>query len=334
MKYPYRDVDILILLPCPMKAAFGRLANEISIDYAQKQGRRVSMLPVSAMDLEVIGDLMSIQDPDDFPSVMIVPSMGFPCTESFKKRFRRRDCFQTILDQNNPTFRKYDFYDPEGIYDVIGMNPVAFSCDRTYHPDLEAPRSWEALLTDPQYHRMVGMPGREDSGFQEHPMLAAYQLHGEDGVIALAKTARSCLMPAEMVRLAGARRDIAPPVSILNFAMAKAAGQKSRFTEFIWPEDGVYAGPMLMLTRVNASDDTKALAKRIVGQETAAAFRIGGFYSSADPEPLGDGEIFWLGWDFLEKTDMPALAARLVNLTMQHCDIIHATQALKGVCQT
>lgn len=188
------------------------------------------------------------------------------------------------------------------------------------------------MLHDSQYCRMVGMPGRETSGFQDFPIMAAYHLYGEDGVRALAHTARSCLLPAEMVRMAGSRRDIAPPIGILNFAMAKAAGQKNRCTEFIWPEEGVYAGPMLMLTRKTASEKARALAKQIIGPETAAAFRVGGFYSAADPEPLGEGNVFWFGWDFLEKTDISELSARLSRLMMENCDLVHAGQAMKKGC--
>lgn len=332
MKYNYSTIDFMVLLPCPMKGAFGRLANQIAIRFAKETGERISFLPLSAMDPEIIRDLMSIQNPDDFPAVMMIPGMGFPCTERFKKMFRDTGCFESILKQTNPSFRKYGFYDPKGYYDVVGMNPIAFFCDRTYHPELTPPRSWDVLLHDPQYCRTVGMPGRETSGFQDFPIMAAYHLYGEDGVRALARTARSCLLPAEMVRMAGSRRDIAPPIGILNFAMAKAAGQKNSCTEFIWPEEGVYAGPMLMLTRKTASEKARALAKQIVGPETAAAFRVGGFYSASDPEPLGEGNVFWFGWDFLEKTDIPALSARLSRLMMENCDLVHAGQALKKGC--
>ena len=332
MKYNYSAADFMVLLPCPMKGAFGRLANQITIRFEKETGERVSFLPLSAMDPEIIQDLMSIEDPDDFPAVMMIPGMGFPCTERFKKKFRDAGCFESILEQTNPTFQKYGFYDPRGCYDVVGMNPIAFFCDRTYYQELTPPRSWETLLHDAQYQRMVGMPGRETTGFQDFPVMAAYHLYGEEGVRALAKTARSCLLPAEMVRMAGSRRDIAPPIGILNFAMAKAAGQKNSHTEFIWPEEGVYAGPMLMLTRKTASEKARALAKQIVGTETAAAFRVGGFYSAADPEPLGPGEIFWFGWDFLENNDMPALSARLSRLMMENCSLIPVGQTLKERC--
>ena len=332
MYYDYKSVDFLVLLPCPMKAGFGRIANQIAIRFAKETGESVTFLPLSAMDGQIMQELMSIQDPDDFPAVMMIPGMGFPYSESFKKRFRDAGCFESIMDENNDTLKQFGYYDPKHFYDVIGLGSIAFFSDRTYHRDLVVPRSWEQLLTDPQYHQMVGLPGRETTGFQDGACMAAYYLKGEDGVHALAKTARSCLLPAEMVRTAGSRRDIAPPVGILNYAMAKAAGQKNQYTEFIWPEDGLFATPITMLTRKSAPEKARALARQIAGPETANAFRMGGFYSAADSHPLGDGKIFGFSWDFLEKTDIPALSGRLLKIMADNCDLVSAKAAENEVC--
>lgn len=38
MKFDYKNIDFLVLLPCPMKAAFGISANQISIEYAARTG--------------------------------------------------------------------------------------------------------------------------------------------------------------------------------------------------------------------------------------------------------------------------------------------------------
>lgn len=330
MKYDYKSTDFMVLLPCPMKAAFAKLANEITIRYAKETGQAVSFLPLSAMDPEIARELASIEDPDDFPAVMMIPGMGFPFTEKFKKKYRDTGCFESILDSRNPMLEQYGFYDPQKKYDVIGIGPLAFFCDRTYHPELDPPRSWEALLNDPQYHRMVGLPGRESTGFQDGPLMAAYRLYGEDGVLALARSARSCLLPAEMVRMAGSRRLVAPPVGILNYSMAKAAGQKNKDTEFIWPKDGLFATPVTMLTRKSAPEKARALAKRIVGPETAAAFRIGGFYSASDPEPLGSGRIFGPGWDLIEQSNIPELSGRLAMLMNENCHLVDQRNTIEA----
>lgn len=332
MKYDYKNIDFLVLLPCPMKAAFGKVANQIAIRYAEETGEPINFLPASAMDEVLIRDLMSIRDPEDFPAVMMIPGLGFPYTSEFKKRFRDKECFESILQETNPLFIETGLYDPRHIYDIVGLSSIAFFADLTYYPDMEPPMSWKALLTDPQYQRMVGMAGRETVGFQDFPIMAAYQLFGEEGVVALARAARSCLLPAEMVRMAGSHRDIAPPVGILNYNMAKAAGQKSSKTMFIWPKEGLFAGPITMLTRKSASEKARNFAKILVGPETAAAFRIGGFYSAADTTSLGEGKVFWHGWDFIENNDVPRLSASLCQKMYENCDIVFAKEALKEVC--
>ena len=312
-----------------MKAAFGIIANQISMEYSERTGQKVNFLPVSGMDTDVLRDLMSIENAEDFPAVMMIPGMGIPYSKRFMERFRNSDCFESILDETNPTFKECGFYDPKHIYDIIGISPIAFFADRSYHPEMDVPRSWKQLLYDPQYTQMVGMPGRENAGFQDFPIMAAYHLFGEEGVLRLANTARSCLLPAEMVRMAGSRHDLAPAVGILNYSMAKAAGQKNSKCEFVWPEEGIFAGPITMLTRKSAPRKSRELAKEIVGVRTAGAFRIGGFYSAADTEPLGNGKIIWHGWDFIENNDINALSARLCRMMYENCNLVRVSEALK-----
>lgn len=329
MKFDYKNIDFLVLLPCPMKAAFGIIANQISMEYAERTGEKVNFLPVSGMDTDVLRDLMSTENAEDFPAVMMIPGMGIPYSKRFMERFRNSGCFESILDETNPTFKECGFYDTKHTYDIIGISPIAFFADRSYHPEMDVPRSWKQLLYDPQYTRMVGMPGRENAGFQDFPIMAAYHLFGEEGVLRLANTARSCLLPAEMVRMAGSRHDLAPAVGILNYSMAKAAGQKNSKCEFVWPEEGIFAGPITMLTRKSAPRKSRELAKEIVGVRTAGAFRIGGFYSAADTEPLGNGKIIWHGWDFIENNDINALSARLCRMMYENCNLVRVSEALK-----
>lgn len=262
MKFDYKKIDFLVLLPCPMKAAFGIMANQISMESSARTGSRVNFLPVSGMDAEIVQDLMSIENAEDFPAVMMLPGMGILYSKRFMEKFRHSNCFESIMDETNPSFREYGFYDPEHIYDIIGMSPIAFFADRSYHPEMDVPRSWERLLHDPQYTRMVGMPGRENSGFQDFPIMAAYHLFGEEGVLQLARTARSCMLQAEMVRTAGSRHDLAPAVGILNIGMAKAAGQKNSRYEFVWPEEGLFAGPITMLQEKVCRTNHASLLKK------------------------------------------------------------------------
>lgn len=44
MKFDYKNIDFLVLLPCPMKAAFGIIANQISIEYTARSGKTYPFL--------------------------------------------------------------------------------------------------------------------------------------------------------------------------------------------------------------------------------------------------------------------------------------------------
>ena len=60
MKFDYKNIDFLVLLPCPMKAAFGIIANQISIEYTARSGNRVNFLPVSGIFIRTHGEYETI----------------------------------------------------------------------------------------------------------------------------------------------------------------------------------------------------------------------------------------------------------------------------------
>ena len=113
MKFDYKNIDFLVLLPCPMKAAFGIIANQISIEYTARTGNRVNFLPVSGMDVEVIHDLMSIENAEDFPAVMMIPGMGIPYSKRFMEKFRnavKALWTKQILHSENMAFMTRNMY--------------------------------------------------------------------------------------------------------------------------------------------------------------------------------------------------------------------------------
>ena len=59
MKIDYRNIDFMVFLPCPMKAAFGKIANQLVQEFERETGEHIRFLPVSAMDEEMARDFLS-----------------------------------------------------------------------------------------------------------------------------------------------------------------------------------------------------------------------------------------------------------------------------------
>jgi ABC-type Fe3+ transport system substrate-binding protein len=320
VKYNYENITFMALLPCPLRVAFEKTAVRRAKEFSLRCGERVSILPISGMDREVLSDLAAL-DAASWPEVTLIPGFGLPYANDFKRRYRDKGYFQSIMPQRNPLYEKYEVYDPKGFYDIVGLSNIVFFVDRTRYPELRAPAGWKELLSGSEYRQNVGFVGKESAGFQDNPLLAAYLLAGETGVAELARTAKCCLLAPEMVRMAGSRRDIAPYIAVFSYNMAQAAA-KNPATEVVWPIEGAGTVPLTLLTRRDASEKAKALANFLINEETVSVFNMGGFYPSASTAyPAGD-TIIWPDWTFLENTDMPALSQKLHQIMDQNANII------------
>jgi ABC-type Fe3+ transport system substrate-binding protein len=319
--YPYGELNFMALLPCPLRVAFEKTATLRTREFEEKTGQHVKALFVSGMDKAILAELNAIDSMENWPDVIMIPGFDMAFNERFKKRFRDTGCFRSIMPQNNPMYLQNGIYDPQGYYDVIGVSTIVFVSDHTYRDDYSDPESWTQLVTDPQYHRRVGMVGHEWAGFQDNGRLSVYWLGGEDMVVGLAKTAKCCLLGAEMVRLSASRRAVAPDIYVLGYNFARAAIKNDRM-RMIWPAEGAAAMPLMLLTKKGASETSVALARHLICEETASVLRMGGFYASVDPKPFENNTVVWPDWEFLKRTDMPLLSEHLNRIMIQNSDII------------
>ncbi|MGI5984553.1 MAG: ABC transporter substrate-binding protein [Clostridiales bacterium] len=326
MLYDYKNINFMALLPCPLRVAFEKTAMTRSRQFEKQYGETVKCVTVSGMDNNIMAELASITDINEWPEVIMLPGYGLPFSESFKRRFRDTGCFESIMEEDNPLYLESGIYDPKHYYDVIGVGVIVFVVDKTYNEELETPKSWYELTTDECYAQTVGMVGHEWAGFQDSPVINAYKLGGEDMVRGLAKSAKCCLLAAEMVRMAGSKRGIAPEVIILSYNMARAAIKNDK-TQLVWPEEGAGSVPLVLLTKKSASEKARQLAKYLICEETASVLNMGGFYASADTKPYGEGQLMWPGWEFLETTDMPKLSMKLNKIMMENANIIRTRKA-------
>jgi hypothetical protein len=265
-------------------------------------------------------ELMGIARIEDWPAVVMMPGFGLPYTKSFMNRFRNAGYFESILEQSNPAFCKAGLYDPQGFYDIIGVSATVFLVDKTKNPNLKSPKGWEDLGSA-LYERNVGFRGHEWRGFCETALISAFTVGGYELVRNLARAARCCLYPSELARLSTSRREIAPTVSVMAYPMAMA-GLKNEHTRIVWPKEGAGAGVMTLLTKRDAPDRAKDFARYLVHEEFAA-FRMGGFYSTYDPDPYGEGDLLWCGWDLAKRGEIPTLLNELNRIMTENAKIIY-----------
>ncbi|MDR2295930.1 MAG: ABC transporter substrate-binding protein [Clostridiales Family XIII bacterium] len=319
MLYDYGKLDFLGLMPCPLRVAFEKKAWKRREIFERETGQRINGATVSAMNARLWEDLLRIERMEDWPAVVMAPGFGIPYTKAFMERFRDGGCFESILERENPLFDRAGLYDPRGLYDIIGVSATVFLVDKTTNPHLRTPEGWMDLGSA-HYERKVGFRGHEWRGFCETALLSAFIVGGYALIRDFARSARCCLYPSELARLSTSRREIAPNVSVLAYPMAMA-GLKTENTRIVWPKEGAGPGVLTLLTKKDAPERARAFARSLVRNEYAA-FGMGGFYSTCDTKPYGEGDLLRFDWDLAERGGIPLLLNELNRLMAENADII------------
>ncbi len=94
----------------------------------------------------------------------------------------------------------------------------------------------------------------------------------------MARNIKSRLHPAQMVALAGSKKEQAPFISVIPLSFANHV-KESDTVQVIWPEDGAVMNPVVMLTKKNCSADARAVSKYFISEEVGDLFSEVGFCS-------------------------------------------------------
>lgn len=194
-----------------------------------------------------------------------------------------------------PEFVRAGLPDPEGCFRVHGAGAFVILADLERLGERPVPRGW-ADLFDARYRRDIALNG-DRKGPQ--PLLLANLARdfGAPALAALGRNTHGLYGGGEMARAAGSARPDRAALSVLPWFWAGNNIHDAR-VRLVWPEEGAYCTPMVLLARRELTPGAAAALKFITGPrwtERMESVRC----VAADREharlPL-PGALRWIGW--------------------------------------
>lgn len=291
-------LDLLGLMPCPLRLPFQELSTRKAKEIEQKTGRHLRVASYGMMYKKPVKDLFSRTDIDQWPSAVFFFGLGPFFTDRFKKLFIEPGYFEAIVTQRkNPTMERLGMYDPKGIYDVLGFSPYFLMVDKTRRPDMPTPKGW-VDMTGEAFRGTIGFKGREPDPFCDMTLLSVQKFGGDEALENLGRNVAYRVSCAEMCRIAGSRRPEAPQISVLPWTFAKSR-KESELVKFICPEEGAACLPLMCLTKKTADDTVKEYVRSLCTTEEAFSYHKAGFMTSSSDFDMGFNNYYWFGWDLL-----------------------------------
>lgn len=308
----YSELDLLALMPCPLKIPLEKVISD-KIKEIQKKydvSLNYSLVSNAVMQEDVFNILAEKKSIDELPNIMLAPGIGHFFHTDFKEKFRDKGYFESIGDEiASAEFKSLGIRDPQGYYEILGFNPLVFLVDKTNYCDLPEPKCWSDLL-NPCYKEKISYRGKDNRSFCEMVLLPIYMDFGEKGIEKLADSVKSRLHPSEMVKLAGTKRENAPFISVIPLSFSKMV-KTSENVKIIWPEDGAAINPLIMLVKKDCSKAVRELAEFMISQEIAEIYEKIGFYTLRSDDIKANCNYKWCGWNFIKDNSMHNLLTDL-----------------------
>ena len=310
---PAAGVDLLALLPCPVKVPFEQAFREF-IKESQHNLEKFSFRLEGHINhhLSFYDLLEKAQAKTDLPNIMITPGVNRFMGHTFQKKFLGQNIF--AREQNyfhRPESLQSNLVDSKGYYFILAINPLVIVVDHTQIGDVPVPSCWADLLL-PHYKGQIVMRGQKET-FCETVLLSFYKEFQLDGIRRLANNVKLGCHPSEMAKHAGTGKSGWPAISLMPYFFAKTIRNADNVT-IIWPEDGVIASPITMMVQNTAIPHLRPvidfLTGPAMGKLWSNAFFFAPFSEIKHNLPC-NRQLKWLGWDFIYSVDAYQLFAQL-----------------------
>jgi ABC-type Fe3+ transport system substrate-binding protein len=308
-------VSIRGLLPCPV-----RLPILEKIDtYAENKNVSVSYkLEAASVGADWMNsEIRNAAGIDELADIYLSAGFELFFSKSFRDRLESDGGFKTLVNNEiNSDFKSHGFTDPRDLVSIISVVPAVFMLNLEEQGDLPEPKTWADLLR-PEFENKVALPVGDFDLFNAI-LLSIYKDHGKEGVEKLSRCLIKSMHPAEMVKNAGRRNVEKPFVTIMPYFFTKMI-QGVKTSKAYFPEDGAVVSPIFMLTRDR--EDIKPVAETIYSKGIGEILAHKGLFPSLSCEvdnrlPL-EARFKWIGWDFIEQTDMDKVIEETMNIFNQ-----------------
>lgn len=121
------------------------------------------------------------------------------------------------------------------------------------------------------------------------------------------------LHPDEMLDQINAKNPLNAAIYIMSYSYARHIKTNIDF-QIIWPEDGAILLPIQMLVKKGAYNKYKDIIRFITGSEMGKMFAKNGLIPANPNCNIPSNKLNWLGWEFLNETNMDELKKEMNNL--------------------
>ncbi len=313
-----RSVNVVGLLPCPVRIPLLETFNAFAQNYKSEKGIQINhKLKAASMGLDwVSNNLDGITDVDQLPDLFISAGFDMFFDENRIGQFKNNGIFKDTMPvtEFNIAFQDIDLKDPAGHYSVLSVVPAVFLINKDELDQLPIPRTWEDILK-PEFEKRVSLPVGDFDLFNSI-MLHIYKYYGDEGVARLGRSLLESLHPSQMVK-SERKKENRPIVTIMPYFFTKMV-KKGSSMEAIWPEDGALISPIFMLTKAGKNKELQPLIDFLSSREVGDILAQQGLFPSVHPDvnnPLPDNAPWmWLGWDFIYNNDIHGLIEHCSNI--------------------
>ncbi len=309
-------LDLLALLPCPVKVPFEAAFNEFLGMQDDDHGALNCCLEGHANHhLSFYDGLDRVSQPNQLPGMMITPGVNRFMGQKFKDAFVRKGVYMDLSQYYQGSYAAdLKMIDPLGAYFLLAINPLVIVADHRRLGDLPLPVCWSDLL-DRKYQGQIVMRGQKNT-FCETVLFSFYRRFGLDGIVNLATNQPLGCHPAEMAKHAGSPESMKwPAISLMPLFFANTIVRKQAVS-IIWPEDGAIASPVTLMVQNSKFDRLQGVLRFLTGPIMAQLWRNAYFIPtySNENDQLSNKPLQWLGWDFIHDADAHGLFNELNEL--------------------
>lgn len=310
VKISKSDINVEGVLPCPIRIplleGFEMWLKDNRDKYAYSIGYE---LKSANLGLDWIKDQVKTGDVDQIPDILMSAGFDLFFDRELMGQYLDKDVFEAATDEMNSDFCNdyIDLRDPSKKYLITGVVPAVFLVNLDELNGREVPKTWDDILS-PEFEDSVAVP-MGDLDLFNALVVNLYKEYGMDGITRLARSYKKSLHPAQMVKAKSKGKSENPAVSIIPYFFTQMIQGNNQVA--VWPEDGAVISPIFMIAKKDKKEKTQPIIDFFMSEAVGKVFSANGKFPSTnklvDNGLSPDQKFKWVGWDFIEKTDIGAL---------------------------
>lgn len=312
-------LEFLGQVPCPIKPAFKEEYDILAREYFEETGKQFfSYVPTSCGDgtdrQKGLSNILMANTIDEIPDIGVSFTMGDYCNSKIIKDYVSKGYFESAIDVDQCEMLKgVNLKDPYNAFSTLAIFASVIMVDKRKIKDLPIPKKWNDLL-DPVYKDSIAIPGGHGDISVLYPMYV-YKEHGEEGLEKLEHNVCNVLHGSKVAKIAGTNNSEGAPIYVVSWFFAKACANTD-YIEIIWPEEGAYIEPEIMIVKKDLPEDLNKIVDFMKSEKVSKIFADNYFistYKGIDNKLPEDAKFKWIGWDYIFENPVEKFKDKVQN---------------------